>query len=397
MSAANIIGAFIKNGESGEELRKSEERFKFAVTAATDGFWDANFEEMTCYYSPRFEEILGYSPGEFPSIFQAFLNIIHPQDKDRVLDIVEGVYCDPVKNRFDTEFRILTKDNRTKWVLCRALILGRLKDSSPSRMIGVSIDIDKSKKQEQEIKKYNKKLEKSNEQLQQFAYFASHDLREPLRKIIAFSERIEEETPPDVFGEKTKDYFSRIKSASSRMQKLIDDLLSYSQVNSKDVEFIQVNLNELLVSVLDDLEVSIEKNKAKINVENLPTIEADPILLRQIFLNLVSNSLKFRKEKETPVISIKCKISQGECKIYVEDNGIGFNEKYLRKIFQVFQRLHSDKKYSGTGVGLAICKLIAERHNGDITATSIEGTGSTFIVTLPLKFQRNGNGNNGQR
>jgi two-component system sensor kinase FixL len=214
-----------------------------------------------------------------------------------------------------------------------------------------------------------------------------------LRKIQSFGDRVLTKEY-DNLSDDGKDYVKRMLNAASRMQKLINDLLSFSRLTTKAKPFVKVDLNDVLKGVLSDLEISIEKTGTKIIAEHLPEIEAEPTQMRQLFQNLISNAIKFRKENEIPVIKIYTKNIQRQAhltgtpgdektEVYFEDNGIGFNEKYLDKIFAIFQRLEG-QKYEGSGIGLAVCRKIAIRHGGNITAHSEPGKGSVFIVTLAL-------------
>jgi light-regulated signal transduction histidine kinase (bacteriophytochrome) len=301
-------------------------------------------------------------------------------------------------------------------------------------------------------------LSRSNAELQEFAYVASHDLQEPLRKIRAFGDRLNIKYG-EVLTEQGRDYLERMQNAAGRMQALIDDLLTLSRVTTRAQPFVPTNLTQVVQEVLCDLEVRIQQTGGRIEVGKLPTLDADPIQMRQLLQNLIGNALKFHRDEEPPVIKIysqslaeqeqplrqetgerglgeegmdtrghgnigeedtetqghkdggnslknfsasprlplcasleassRLPVSGSSCQIFIEDNGIGFEEKYNSRIFNAFQRLHGRGEYEGTGMGLAICRKIAERHNGSITAKSQPGQGSTFIVTLPLQ-QRQG-------
>ncbi|MFW6358548.1 MAG: PAS domain S-box protein [Chroococcales cyanobacterium] len=264
----------------------------------------------------------------------------------------------------------------------------------------IGIALAQAKLLEQETQQ-REELARSNTELHQFAYVASHDLQEPLRKIQAFGDRLTSKFG-NVLNEQGQDYLERMQNAAGRMQILINDLLSLSRVTTKAQPFIPTNLNEIVAEVLGDLEIRIQQSQAQILVADLPTIEADPIQMRQLLQNGISNALKFHSPNIPPKIEIESQLldvpSQKslsktgvpqQCRLTISDNGIGFDEKYLDRIFNAFQRLHGRSEYEGTGIGLAICRKIVERHNGSITATSTPGQGTTFIVTLPVK-QRQG-------
>ncbi len=236
-----------------------------------------------------------------------------------------------------------------------------------------------------ELKSYMAKLEQSNQALQDFASIAAHDLKEPLRKVISFGDMLRQKSGGSM-GQSGNDYLNRMLNATERMQSLLTGLLDYSRVATTAEPFKEVNLSDLIGEVLSDLEVRIVKTVGEVRVETLPVISADPTQMRQLFQNLIGNALKFHKAGEKPIVKVSCiPENNGVAQIIVEDNGIGFEEQYLEKIFAPFQRLHGkSSQYEGTGMGLAICKKIVERHGGTITAKSIPGKGSTFTITLPL-------------
>ena len=262
-------------------------------------------------------------------------------------------------------------------------------------------EIEERKISEQKVKLLNEQLianneslKQMNEELDQFAYMASHDLQEPLRKIQVFSDKILRNNNFDPDSEK---YFGKIVSSSKRMQHLINNLLDFSRHTVSSNDFKKTSLNELVKNALTELEVEIEKSNAKINYGELPVVSAVPGLMQQLFYNLFSNAIKFRKPSEELVIDVRSeKMNPGDLsnfikytssknfyKITVQDNGIGFDDKYAEDIFRVFKRLHSYHEFEGTGVGLSICKKIVEKHNGFIKAESEINKGSTFIIGLP--------------
>ncbi len=237
-----------------------------------------------------------------------------------------------------------------------------------------------------ELKTYMAKLEESNQALEDFASIASHDMQEPLRKVVAFG-NILKRTYKDSLGETGIDYLNRMLGATNRMQSLLKGLLEYSRITAKADPFVEVDLTKVVNEVLSDLEIRIEITGGKVLVGELPVVKGDPTQMRQLFQNLIGNALKFHKNGEKPVIEIRSAITDnGDIRIIVEDNGIGFEEKHLDRIFAPFQRLHGrESHYEGTGMGLAICKKIVERHGGTIRAESEPGKGSIFLVCLPAK------------
>lgn len=238
-----------------------------------------------------------------------------------------------------------------------------------------------------ELKNFTSKLERSNRDLQEFAYIASHDLQEPLRKVMAFGDRLAIKYD-DKLDETGKDYLKRMRDACQRMQTLINDLLSLSRVSTHAQEFTEVDLNTVVQEISADLENQIERTHARLEIGNLPVVMADETQIRQVFQNLIGNALKFYVENRPPVIKLTSSLQTDTCLISVEDNGIGFDIQYLDRIFKPFQRLHSREEFEGSGMGLAICRRIIERHGGSITATSTLGKGSIFLVTLPIHQQK---------
>jgi signal transduction histidine kinase len=242
-----------------------------------------------------------------------------------------------------------------------------------------------------------RELARSNDELQQFASIASHDLQEPLRKIRMFGDRLVKRDADDLPDE-TRSDVQRIQSAALRMQRLIDDLLSFARVTSREREFAPTDLGKVTAEVVTDLEARIEELGAEVHVGELPVVEADKVQMRQLMQNLISNALKFHRPEERPVVRVHSRVIDemparfdGEqtpgarCEITVDDNGVGFDQQYAERIFSAFERLHSRADYDGTGIGLSIARKIAWRHGGDISATGTPGEGASFTVTLPLQ------------
>jgi PAS domain S-box-containing protein len=244
-------------------------------------------------------------------------------------------------------------------------------------------DISDRKQSEEKLEALAGELERSNKELEQFAHIASHDLQEPLRKIQAFGNMLVTKNS-DKLDEQGKDYILRIQNAAKRMSELIRDLLKYSRVATRAEPLETVDLEEAVMEVIADLEIRIKRSGANVEVLELPVVKAVKSQMRQLFQNIISNALKFHGE-EQPRIRIRSQFTDDNCQMFVEDNGIGFDEAYVDRIFMPFPRLHGRSAYEGTGMGLAICRKIVERHGGSIIAKSKPGKGSTFIITLPVK------------
>lgn len=251
-----------------------------------------------------------------------------------------------------------------------------------TEIVAAVVDISARKAYEKRIHERNEALELSNRELQEFAFIASHDLREPLRKIISFSTLLQEGDYGE-FNEEGKVFSGYIVNAAQRMRDLLTDLLTYSRVTSNAHPFKTLRLNPLLEEVLEDLQLLVEESQAQIHIaEALPNVTADPVQMRQLFQNLISNSLKYRAPERVPQISITGNEDEDFVYLQVNDNGIGFAQEFSEQIFDVFKRLHDKQSYSGTGMGLAICRKIVARHGGSISARSEEGKGTTVIIEL---------------
>jgi signal transduction histidine kinase len=265
-------------------------------------------------------------------------------------------------------------------------------------------EINERKLSEEKVKALNlqlleniDKLESANKDLDRFAFMASHDLQEPLRKIQMFSERLFSQYGVQL-GEDARLYIDRIQSATARMQALIKDILTFSKLSTDKGEFIESDMTQLVRDVVSELEGVIHDKQADVSISALPTLTVNPTLMRPLFYNIIHNALKYSKKEVDPVIRIYSQTDSGEpdspapktryCRIYVEDNGIGFEQSYSEQIFDMFKRLHHHNEYEGTGIGLALCKKIVEEHQGFISARSLVGEGSTFIISLPYQLSK---------
>lgn len=273
-------------------------------------------------------------------------------------------------------------------------------DPRETQMILLSIeDVTESRRLQSALREHTRKLEWSNRELQDFAYIASHDLQEPLRAIQAFGERLMAKHS-EMLGDEGRDFLNRMQNAAGRMRMLIRNLLEYSRVTTKANPFKSLNLGQVANTVLADFSQRLTESGGCVEISTLPTIEGDATQMRQLLQNLIGNALKFRRADIPPVIKLytadnsislnatKQGNSEVQCQFVVEDNGIGFDEKYAERIFSPFERLHNQREYEGTGIGLAICRKIVERHGGYITAKSVPGQGASFTITLPVRQQQ---------
>jgi len=318
----------------------------------------------------------------------------HPDDFNQMHEVTRDAFLHD-KPFYRNVFRCTDKHGIEHWM--QEFITIHKLGENRWHLFGINTDITDLKKSEsalrsskEKLRQFAAELERSNRELQDFAYVASHDLQEPLRKIVVFGERLKEKNS-EALGPEALDYLERMQKAAARMQTLINDLLTFSRVTTKAHPFAPVNLAEIASEVVNDLEGRIELVKGRVELGTLPVIDAEALQMRQLLQNLIGNALKFRRPEEPPVVKVEAQIipdpgapEKKLCRLTVSDNCIGFDEKYLDRIFNVFQRLHTRNEYEGTGMGLAIVRKIALYHGGDITAKSKPGQGATFILTLPV-------------
>ena len=358
-------------------LRESENRFKDIAFSSADFIWEIDENGVYTYCSKKGEEILGYTEKEI--IGKTPFDFMPGDEAERIKELFAQLKKEKDSIR-DTENWHLTKDNKRICLLSNGVPIVD-EDGNLKGYRGVDKDITERKEAEIKMNMLMEEMSRSNNELEQFAYVASHDLQEPLRKVNTFSEKLRKANV-DKLDEKSVDYINRMQNASNRMRSLIEGLLSYSRVTTKAAPFEEVDLNKIVKNVISDLEIRIQETKAEIKKEELPVVMADPLQMRQLFQNLLSNAIKYHKQNEPPAVSIQSRKSNNNYEITVSDNGIGFNDKYSERIFGLFQRLVTRAEFEGTGIGLTICKKIVERHNGTITAKSKVGEGSKFIFTI---------------
>lgn len=373
-------------------LKIFEESSKQAEILGNYGSWILNFNTNKFTYSDNKFRLLGFEPQSFDPTIEKLLEFIHPDDKNTVVKAYESALKTFTIPSMD--YKIITKDGAIRHFKTIAKSYTDLQGNQS--MIGTTQDVTDEYEKNQHIKDRNKELEQKIKELNEFNHVASHDLQEPLRKIQTFISRINDKEKENL-SEFGLEYLHRIEKASNRMRILINDLLQYSRTNRAEKNLIKVDLNESLNNTLSELSQYIEEKKAEINFDVLPVIDGIDFQMQQLFLNLISNSLKYSKEEIAPIINIKYEevsaknealLKDSSTKKYYKidfsDNGIGFEQEHADKIFLLFNRLHGKTEYHGTGVGLAICKKIVENHNGFIFAKSQVGIGSTFTIYIPL-------------
>lgn len=372
--------------KTAEELHYILESIpQIAFTAKADGTIEYVNEHWYAYAHDKnkFPEIYGSNTN----LTQRWLESVHTGEELEMEVQIKKLQTEEYRYHLLRAIPVMTGQNIIKWV-------GTFTDINHQKMMNDILE-KKVNERTRELQNSNNELEASNNDLQQFASVASHDLKEPLRKIQVYSNIIKEKSFLEESSD-LKNYLDKVILSSGRMSRLINDLLNYSRVSQAHF-FEFSDLNKIMQEILFDLELLIAEKKATIEVGELPNAQVIPGLIRQLFQNLVSNALKFSRKDVSPVIKIKSEIKEAKevadfvngtgkySVIEISDNGIGFDEKYVNKIFTLFQRLNSRENYEGTGIGLAIAKKIMDKHKGFITASSKENEGSTFIIVLPLK------------
>ena len=389
-----------------EDLKVLNAQLNIAQEIARLGHWEWKVSEDKVTWSQGLYKIYDVSVGTALS-YEDYLLLIHEEDRDFVNKNIQEAFA----NKKFPEFthRIKIPDGTEKVIQSKGEVVTN-EAGEVVKMIGTAQDITVQQKAQQQMIERTHELENMNAELQKFAYVASHDLQEPLRKIMTFASLLQKETKADI-SDSGKMYLEKIVQSSGRMQRLIDDILEFSSLKAQKKNYQVTDLNQVTAQVLSDMEVKISATNAIITLQTMPEVEAIPSQMGQLFQNLISNAIKFRQENEQPQIIITSMLLSADqitnygwtdaknlsragysynwsreqfVKIEVKDNGIGFNEAYKEKIFEIFQRLHGNKTYEGTGIGLAICKKIIDNHHGVISVESKPGEGTTFTVILPV-------------
>jgi PAS domain S-box-containing protein len=363
-----------------EVLRESEERLRLSLHAANQGLYDLNVQTGAAIVNDEYAQMLGYDPKTFVETNSAWIERLHPDDKEvtqqAYLDYINGVLPE-----YRVEFRQKTQDGNWKWILSLGKIVDYDSLGKPRRMLGTHTDITERKRAEEELQRTLEELKSSNAELEEFAYVASHDLQEPLRGIAGLAQLLQRRYQGQL-DSRADEYIDHIVDGTQRMQTLINDLLAYSRIGRRGEALQLTEADAALKAALKNLNAAIHEFGAAVTSESLPKVKADATQLTQLFQNLIGNALKFRGERP-PQIHIGVVDAGDFWQFSVRDNGIGIEPQYFERIFQVFQRLHTRREYKGTGIGLAICKKIIDRHGGRIWVESEKAQGSMFYFTLP--------------
>ncbi|MEM9484606.1 MAG: PAS domain-containing protein [Cyanobacteria bacterium P01_F01_bin.116] len=381
-----------------DALRESEARWQFALEGAGDGVWDWNIQTNKVFFSHQWKAMLGYADHKVGNDLSEWDLRVHPEDKEKCYADMQQ-HMDGQAPIYQNEHRVRCKDGSYKWILDRGKVVTWDAEGKPQRMIGTHADITARKQTEDALRQLNERLEtnvqertqeleqraqeleRSNAELEQFAYVASHDLQEPLRTISSYTELLAEEYGDRLDGE-AHEYMDFVVDGATRMQQLIKDLLAFSRVGTRGKKFASMSCESVLQKVLGNLKLAINECHAVVTYDELPEVMADESQIQQLLQNLISNALKFRG-KDAPHIHVSATLQGKEWEFCVRDNGIGIDPEYFEQIFEIFQRLHSRRYYEGTGIGLAICRKIVQRHGGHIWIDSAPGQGASFYFTMP--------------
>jgi PAS domain S-box-containing protein len=365
--------------EANAALRETTERFELVMRGTNDGIWDWDLRSNSVYFSPRWKTMLGYDSSEIADDFNEWQKRIHPDDRARaertIRDYIEGKTA-----AYSLQHRLLAKDGSWRWILSRGIAL-RDAEGRPYRIAGSHFDLTERIEAQERLEKLAEDLRRSNEELEQFAYIASHDLQEPLRMVASYTQLLERRYK-DKLDAAAQEFIGFAVDGARRMQQFINDLLDYSRVGTRGRPFKPVHLDEALNQALANLQVAITDRKAVITRDPLPVANGDLGQLVRVFQNLIGNALKFCRN-HPPAIHLGATRLGDAWEISVRDNGIGIAPEHFERIFVIFQRLHTRQEFGGTGIGLAVCKKIVERHGGSIRVESEVGHGTTFYFTIP--------------
>jgi PAS domain S-box-containing protein len=365
-----------------ENLRSSEERQRLAVEAGKVGLWSWDIASDRIEWSDMIYKLHGIEPGAFEGTVQAFAALIYPDDRQRVAEALESALRGEGAGDYHVEFRTL-RDGVLRWLFTNGRVL--FDKGSPIQMFGAVIDITESKLAAEALRRSNKELRRANEDLNQFAYSASHDLKEPLRMVSLYTQLLKRRYA-DQLDEEAMRFIDYSVEGAQRMDRLVSDLLAYTQIINADSPEppVSVDTSFALRQVLLSLHTSIEESGAVITNSELPVVHWREVHVIEVLQQLISNAINYRHDSRPPEIHVSAVRKDKVWELSVRDNGIGVDPRYHERIFGIFKRLHNNTRYKGTGIGLAICQKIVERNGGRIWLESKPEQGSTFHFTCPV-------------
>ena len=364
--------------EAVADLRESRERLRLATESADIGTWEWDLRGDALSWDAKCLALFGLPP-DTPITYERFIELVHPEDRARAEHGARRAVDEG--QDYALEYRACRPDGAVRWIQAKGRVL-RDDAGAPVRMIGVAMDVTESKQTETALRARTAELEAANRELETFSYTVSHDLRTPLLVLDGFS-RILQERHSQQLDETGLRALRIIRESTARMERLIADLLDFSRVGRVKMETVDIDLTALTRSVWHEVKATASGRHIEFHLSELPPAHGDRNAVRQVLANLLGNAVKFTAARPTAVIEVGGCAEDGQNVYFVRDNGAGFDMAYAGKLFEVFQRLHSEEEFAGTGVGLAIVKRIVERHGGRVWAESAEGSGATFYFTLP--------------
>jgi PAS domain S-box-containing protein len=366
--------------QAEQELRDSEQRYQHAVSATNDGLWDWNLVDDSVYFSPRWEEMMGFEIGALEPSMATFYRVVHPDDQEDVLSDVRRYLANKTP-AYVREHRMIDADGQVRWTLNRARAI--YDDyGKPIRLVGTTTDITKQRKAELQLRQRSYELEAVNEELEAFSYSVSHDLRAPLRGVDGWSLALSEDFG-NALGESGNEIIKRLRGEAQRMDKLIDGLLELARTNRNSMRRQKVHLHRLAAKIVGNLRRDHPDRNVHWDVAPDLEVEGDPLLLESLLTNLLNNAWKFTQNEPHPTVAFGCESTPRGPAFFVRDNGVGFDLAYADKLFTPFQRMHKPSEFAGAGIGLAIVHRIIRRHGGEVWAEAVIGGGATFYFTLP--------------
>ncbi|MBA4148076.1 MAG: HAMP domain-containing protein [Verrucomicrobia bacterium] len=384
-------------GNRDVELFASRERLKLALSASQTGTWEWNLEANQMVWDEFTKKLFGIDRGTFSGGSGQLIEKFHPQDRPTIMKAVEATLLQG--KELKVEGRVIWPDGSEHHLALRGKAVSDGPEAAKfNRVTGVCLDITDRRRAEERIRRMNAELEErvlrrtseltaSHQEMEAFTYSVSHDLRAPLRHITAFAEILEEEFSEN-FGEEARDYLQRILRGTESMSQLVDDLLNLARIGRQGLSLQKVDINIILHEIVADFQPEMKERNIHWEIEYIPEVSADPGLIRQVLANLISNAIKYTRPRKEATIHIGSDIPDGEIIIFIRDNGVGFDMKFVDKLFGAFQRLHRSEDFEGTGVGLALTERIVRKHGGRVWAQSELGKGATFYFSLPIVGKR---------